>query len=409
MLAMAGMQASQEKQGPLRGLLVVDLTRVLAGPYCTMVLGDLGARVIKIERPGSGDDARHFPPFVGNDSAYFITVNRGKESVCLDFQSPGGRDVLLRLIERADAFVENFSPGLLERYGLEPQRLLERNPRLIVARLSGYGQHGPDRDLPAYDITIQARAGLMSVTGPEDGEPVKIGSAIADIGGGLYCAIAILAALQERHQSGRGQVVDMAMLDASVSLLENSVVRRTVGGLNPRPIGQRHPSITPFDGYRCADGTIVIAAGNDDIFGRVARALGHADWVYDERYRTNMARTEHHAELKADMEAVLGREPVRHWLQVFRREQVPCAKIQSIDEVLADEQVRARKLLTTYEHKATGSRFEIVSTPFVGFSRTPGATASQAPELGQHTDAVLEELGIDAPSREQLRAAKAIG
>ena len=379
---------------PLAGLLVVDLSRVLAGPYCTMVLRDLGARVLKVERPGAGDDARHFPPFIPEtgDSGYFITVNRGKESLAIDFASTAGRDALLGLLDRADVLVENFSPGTLERHSLGPEALLGRNPRLIVARLSGYGQTGPDCDLPAYDITVQARSGLMAMTGPEGGGPVKVGSAISDIGGGLYCALGILAALHERSRSGQGQVVDISMLDASIALLENSVVRRSIGGTVPVPIGQRHPSITPFDGFRCADGTIVIGAGNDAIFRRLAAALGMPLWADNPRFATNEARTANQRELKALIEAILETRAISHWLGVLRGAEVPCAEIQSIDQVIADPQVAARKLITEFDHPASGRRFPIVASPFQHFSRTPGASACVSPGLGEHTASALAEL-----------------
>lgn len=405
------MLAEAPHAGPLSGITVVDLTRVLAGPYCTMLMRDLGARVIKVERPGRGDDSRSFPPFVGDsgDSAYFITVNRGKESVVIDFKTPEGREIVLKLCDLADVLVENFSPGLLERVGLSPSELLCRNPRLIVARLSGYGQTGPDRDLPAYDIAIQARSGLMALTGPENGAPVKIGSAISDINGGLFTTIAVLAALHERSVSGQGQIIDMALLDSSVALLENSIVRRSVGGLNPSPIGQRHPSITPFDGFACADGTMVIAAGNDEMFERLARALERPDWMSDVRFLDNAARTEHHVELKAEIEHLTRGAGVAHWLEVFRRAAVPCARIQSIDEVLCDEQVRARGMTAKYRHAPSGGEFDIVASPLSGFSRTPGTTDEPAPALGEHTDAVLSDvLGMSPAVIEALRAGKVV-
>jgi CoA:oxalate CoA-transferase len=406
------MMPTPMSKGPLAGLLVIDLTRVLAGPYCTMVLRDLGARVVKVERPVRGDDARAFPPFIegSGDSGYFITVNRGKQSVVIDFKTGAGRDLLLSLIDRADVLVENFSPGTLERAGMNPIELASRNPRLVVARLSGYGQTGPDRDLPAYDITIQARAGLMALTGPEGGEPVKIGSAISDIAGGMFSAIAVLAALYERSLSGQGQIIDVALFDASVALLENSVVRRTLGGLDPKPLGQRHPSITPFDGFACADGTIVIAAGNNDMFVRIARALGHMEWCHDNRFRDNASRTEHHAQLKTAVESVLREYPVAHWLDVFRREQVPCARIQSIDDVLHDPQVMARGMMAVYRHAPSGREFEVVASPLQGFSRTREPTPLVAPDLGQHTDIVLTDvLGLSAERIAALRASGVLG
>ncbi|MBW2735787.1 MAG: CoA transferase [Deltaproteobacteria bacterium] len=400
--------SSPQGTGPLAGVTVVDLTHVLAGPYCTMVLRDLGARVIKVERPQVGDDSRYFPPFIEGDSGYFISINRGKESVAIDFNQPAGRELVLALCERADVLVENFSPGTLERKGLAPEVLQQRNPALIVARVSGYGQSGPDHDLPAYDIAVQARSGLMSLTGPEGGEPVKIGSAISDIGGGLFCAISVLAALNERHRSGKGQVLDIAMLDASVALLENSIVRHSIGGALPLPLGQRHPSVAPFDGFACLDGTLVIGAGNDGVFCRLAGALGHPEWCDDRRFACNEARSEHQAVLKEQIEAITQTEAAGHWIRAFREAGVPCSKIQTIDEVIADPQVQARSLVTRYPHAA--GEFSIVGSPFGHFSRTPGEAPVRAPDLGEHTDGVLEELlSMSAETLRQLRDSGAIG
>jgi CoA:oxalate CoA-transferase len=403
--------ADSTSPGPLDGLLVIDLSRVLAGPYCTMMLRDLGARVIKIERPGSGDDSRQFPPFFEGtrDSGYFISINRGKESVAIDFNTPEGRQLVCQLAARADLLVENFSPGLLERKGLDPEQLLAENPRLIVGRLSGYGQTGPDSALPAYDITVQARGGLMSITGSEGGEPVKIGSAISDIAAGMYMSTALLAAVVERQRSGRGQVVDLGMLDATVALLENGIVRSSIGGGSPVPIGQRHPSITPFDGYRCADGTMVIGAGNDAIFGRLARALGHPEWLDDPRFAGNDARTAHQQQLKQAIEQVTSEQPVSHWLKTLRTDAIPCSKIQSIEDVIADPQVQARGLVQSYHHEPSGRDVAIAGSAFGHLSRTPGKTAGQAPALGQHTDAVLSELlSLDPVRLAELREAGAI-
>lgn len=400
------------RRGPLAGVVVLDLSRVLAGPYCTMMLRDLGARVVKVERPLVGDDSRHFPPFIEGtrDSGYFISINRGKESVVIDFDAEGGRELIFELASKADVLIENFKPGLLERKGLTPEGLLSRNPRLVIARLSGYGQTGPDSELPAYDISVQARSGLMSITGPEGGEPVKIGSAISDIGAGLHMAIAVLAALHERQTSGLGQVIDLSMLDASVALLENSIVRRSMGGFTPQPIGQRHPSITPFDGYRCADGVMVIGAGNDAIFRRAAAVLGHPEWCDDPRFADNEARTHHQREMKGEIEAVTTQRPLAEWLQLFRQARVPASKIQDIEDVIADPQVRERGLVETFHHPATGRDFDIVATAFGHFSRTPGSSPATAPALGEHGDALLSELlGYDRERIETLRDKGVIG
>ncbi len=398
-------------EGPLAGLIVIDLSRVLAGPYCTMMLRDLGARVIKIERPGSGDDSRQFPPFFAGtrDSGYFVSVNRGKESLAIDFNHPEGRQLVEDLVEHADLLVENFSPGLLERKGLAPEVLLERNPRLIIGRLSGYGQTGPDRALPAYDVTVQARGGLMSITGTEDGQTVKAGSAISDIAAGMYMSTALLAAVIERGRSGRGQVIDLGMLDATVALLENGIVRSSLGGAVPGPIGKRHPAVTPFDGFRCADGVVVIAAGNDGLFARLCAALSQPALVEDPRFADNAARTTHQRELKAAIEAVMLEQPAAHWLEIFRQQGIPSSRIQRIDEVIEDPQVQARGGVQSYVHPETGQQATLAGSAFGHFSRTPGQTAAQAPRLGQHTAAVLRELlGLDDARLTALRASGAI-
>lgn len=394
--------------GPLAGLMVLDFTRVLSGPYCTMMLRDLGARVIKVERPQAGDDSRRFPPFIDGDgdSAYFITANRGKESVAVDFSTPAGVDIVQRLADGADVLVENFSPGTLERRGLDPAVLTARNPRLVVARISGMGQTGPDRRQPAYDITVQARSGLMSLTGAENGEPVKVGCAMSDIAAGIFGAVAILAALYERDRSGRGQVLDISMLDATVAMLENAFVRRSVGDIDPKPLGCRHPSITPFDAYQTGNGRLVIGCGNDAIFERLCRAVGHPEWIGDPRFATNEARTEHQALLKWELEAAFAGADAASWVARLQAAQVPAERIQSIDEVMRDPQVIARGLVQTFVHPRAPDGFAIVGSPFGGFSRTPGGAAHTAPALGEHTDAVLSErLGLDGAALAALRTA----
>lgn len=399
-----------EPQQPLSGLLVLDLTRVLSGPYCTMILRDLGARVIKIEHPLRGDDSRQFPPFVEEtqDSGYFLSINRGKESVALDFNHPQGKALLEEMIKKADVLVENFSPGLLERKGLEPDRLLELNPRLIIGRLSGYGQSGPEHQLPAYDIAVQARAGLMSITGPEGGPPVKVGSALSDIGGGLHMTIGILAALHERHRSGKGQVLDISMLDGTVALLENSIVRQSMTKETPRPVGQRHPSISPFDGFKCSDGIIVVGAANEEIFHRLVDVLGKPEWKEDPRFISISARNIHQKTLKVEIDAIMKHKTMDEWLVLFRQASVPASKIQTIDQVIADPQVQHRGLIERYQHP-NGKAYDVVATAFKNFSRTPGASPKDPPQLGEHTDAVLKMwLGLNEDEIKTLRQAKAI-
>ncbi|MCG3173662.1 MAG: Acetyl-CoA:oxalate CoA-transferase [Myxococcota bacterium] len=393
---------------PLHGLLVVDLTRVLAGPCCTMILRDLGARVIKIERPGGGDDARAFPPFIpgSNESAYFISVNRGKESAVINLKDERGRDLLIQLISRADVLAENFTPGCMDALGLGPEVLCARNPRLIYARLSGMGQTGPDSQSPAYDITIQARSGLASITGPDGGGPVKVGSAISDLAGGMYAAMAIMAAIIERQRSGKGQTLDIAMLDATISLLENAFARTSVGGEPPGRIGMRHPSITPFQAFRAADGEFVIAAGNDNLWRKLCEALEKPQLAGDPRFTGNPQRTANWRALQSELEAVLAAQPIAHWLALFRERGIPAEPIQNIPEVMADPQVRARGMVTPYTDPKTGVMLELAGSPFGFFSRTPGERPGQSPVLGEHTSAILREFcGLDDGQIRHLHAA----
>lgn len=298
---------------PLAGLTVVDLTRVLAGPYCTMMLADLGARVIKIENPEGGDDSRHVGPFVDGESAYFASVNRNKESIALDLKSPRDREVLAAMIAGADVLVENFRAGVMEKLGFTWEALHAANPRLVYASISGFGQTGPYRDRPAYDMVVQAMGGLMSVTGQTGGAPVRVGVSIGDLGAGLYAAIGIQSALLKRSRTGLGERVDIGMLDCQVALLENAIARHSATGAVPAPLGTRHPSITPFDMFKTADGFIVIAAGNDTLFQKLCAALGQPDLAADPRFATVVARNQHHAELKASLEARLADADSAAW------------------------------------------------------------------------------------------------
>ena len=331
--------------GPLAGVTIIDLTRVLAGPYATLLLADLGARVIKVERPGVGDDARRIGPFVGGRSAYFESVNRGKQSIALDLRDPGDREVFEKLLARSDVLVENFRPGALERLGYGWDTLHERFPRLVHAATSGFGQTGPYAQRPAYDLVVQALGGLMSVTGQPGGPPTRVGTSIGDLAAGLFTALGVAAALLHRERTGEAIQVDVAMLDCQVALLENALARLLATGETPGPLGARHPSITPFDAFRTADGHVVIAAGHDALFATACEVLGRAELARDPRFATNELRTRNEAALKAELEGALGRDSTQHWLAKLSAAGIPCAPIQNVAQVLADPQVAARNMI----------------------------------------------------------------
>jgi CoA:oxalate CoA-transferase len=333
--------------GPFSGLLVVDLTRVLAGPFCTMILAELGARVIKVENPASGDDSRHFGPFWQGKSAYFLSLNRGKESIALDLKTPRDRDMLLALVRAGDVLVENYRPGTLEDLGLGYDVLRRENPRLIYASVSGFGHTGPWSTKPAYDLIVQALSGLMSLTGHPGGPPTRAGTSIADLAGGLYTAIGIAAALYQRERTGAGLRLDVAMFDSLLALLESGIMRFAATGQVPGPIGNRHPSITPFESYDTADRPLIIAVGNDAMFGRLCRALGLECLATDPRYLTNHDRTGQADALKAELEVILRTRPAAHWVEVLEGVGVPCAVVQTVADAVAMPQILARNMVVT--------------------------------------------------------------
>jgi CoA:oxalate CoA-transferase len=341
--------------GPLSGILVVDLTRVLAGPFCTLVLADLGARVIKVEAPGRGDDARQFGPFVEGRSAYFTSLNRGKQSIALDLGAQVDREIFERLLTRADVLVENFRPGAMARLGYAWESLRERYPRLVMASTSGFGQTGPYARRPAYDIVAQAMGGIMSLTGHPGAPPTRVGTSLGDIAAALFTAIGIEAALLERERSGRGMYVDVAMLDAQVAILENAIARYTATGEVPGPLGSRHPSITPFEALATGDGYVIVAAGNDALFGALCRTLGCEALAGDSRFASNDLRTRNHDALKPALEAALTARSTAEWLALLSEAGVPCAPIQNVEQVLEDPQVAARNMVVTLEGGAAGN------------------------------------------------------
>jgi CoA:oxalate CoA-transferase len=331
--------------GPFTGVTVIDLTRVLAGPFCTMILADLGARVIKVERPDCGDDSRHFDPFFDGQSAYFASLNRGKESIALDLKQAGDREVLLEMVRRGDVLVENYRPGTLEKLGLGYDQLRQVNPRLIYAAVSGFGHSGPWSKKAAYDMIVQALGGLMSITGQPEGPPTKAGTSVGDITGGLFTAIGIAGALYHRERTGEGMKVDVAMLDGQIAILESAVMRYVLTGQAPAAMGNRHPAITPFEPFATADRPIIVAAGNDVLFASLCRAVGRPELIDDPRFRGNRDRNRYAAELKAELEKELHQHPSAHWLHVLDAAGVPCSPIHTVADAVECPQVLARNMI----------------------------------------------------------------
>jgi crotonobetainyl-CoA:carnitine CoA-transferase CaiB-like acyl-CoA transferase len=386
---------------PLEGITVLDLTRVLSGPYCTMILADLGARVIKIEQPGRGDDTRGWgPPFMGSESAYFLSINRNKESVTLDFKHAAGQAVLSQLIARADVMVENFRPGALDAAGLDYATLAPRFPRLVYCSISGFGQTGPRRHEPGYDAIMQAEGGLMSITGTPDGPPIRLGVAIADIVAGMFAAQGITTALLARERSGLGQRVDIAMLDAVAALLTYQAGIYFATGAAPERIGNRHPTIVPYETFPARDGDFVVAVGTDEQWRQFCTAIGFAD---EERFATNRQRVVAHAELKPLLDRCLQAKPRAHWIETLTAAGVPCGSVRDLHEVFHDPQLAARAMTTLVDHAAIG-QLRVLGTP-IKLSGTEAEIRTAPPTLGQHTDAVLtRDLGFEREHLEALRA-----
>jgi CoA:oxalate CoA-transferase len=375
-----------------------------------MVLNDLGAEVIKVERPPIGDVARTTAPLINGESAYFFSINRGKKSICLDLKSEQGRDLLLRLVEVADVVMENFTPGTMDGLGLGYEALQRRNPRIIYAATSGFGQTGPDRLRPALDIVVQGMGGVMSITGEPGGPPIRPGLSLGDIAAGLYTAIGVLAALSERQVSGRGQMVDVAMLDCQIAILENAFVRYFATGELPGPIGTRHPVATPFQAFPTGDGWIVLAIGwgVENQWELFCATIGRADLIDDPRFDLPHLRTQHHAELEPMLNEALRRKTTAEWLTEFDAIGLPCGPLNNIAQAAAHPQVQARRMLTGVEHPRIGS-LTVADTP-VKLSRTPGGIKGPPPSLGQHTREVLSTLlGLSQGELDELVEAGVIG
>lgn len=388
----AAQPASTPAALPLAGITVVDLTRVLAGPACTQMLADLGARVIKVEQPGCGDDARAIGPFVEGVSAYFMSVNRNKESIALDLKDAQDRAIFERLLDSADILAENFRPGTLEKLGYNWETLHARYPRLIVASISGFGQTGPYHRQPAYDMVVQAMSGMMSVTGHGADAPCRVGVSIGDLAAGLYSVIGIQSALMRRPHTQRGERLDVSMLDCQVALLENAVARLEATGSVPNPIGTRHPSMAPFDVYAAQDGRFVIAVGNDSAFVRLCEVLELPALADDARFATNSTRCEHQAQLKELLEQRLQQAPRTHWIALLEKSGVPTGLYQTVAEMVSHPQVQARHMLTTVT-TPTGQPLRVASNPLLN-TTGQSVVRRQPPALDADRAAILQELGM---------------
>ncbi|MCW5663153.1 MAG: CoA transferase [Piscinibacter sp.] len=405
--------------GALAGLRVLDLSRVLAGPWCSQLLADLGADVVKVERPGSGDDTRAWgPPWLQRDdgsasaeSAYFLSANRNKRSLTVDLSNPEGQRLVRELALGADVLLENFKVGGLAQYGLDYASLAPLNPRLIYCSITGFGQTGPYAERPGYDFLMQGMGGLMSITGRPDGEagggPLKVGVALTDVMTGLYAAVAVLAALQRRHVSGTGQHVDLALLDVQVAALANQASNFLVGGRVPQRMGNAHPSIVPYQDFPTADGHMIVTVGNDSQFASFCGVLGRADWARDERYATNPQRVRHRDALVAAIGEITRTRRTDDWIAAMEAANVPCGPINTLDRVFDNEQVRARGLRVELPHQEA-SAVPLVANP-IRLSESPVAYRSAPPTLGQHCEEVLRDwLGLEPEAIAALRAQRVV-
>ena len=381
------------QSGPLSGIMIVDLSRILAGPYCTLLLAELGARVIKVEPPQQGDDARQYGPFKNGKSAYFASINRGKESVALDLKSPAGREIFERLLDKADALVENFRPGTMEKLGYGWESLHRRYPNLVYAAASGFGHSGPYSHYPAYDMVVQGLGGIMSITGHPGMPLTRVGTSVGDLAGGLYTAVALNAALLHRERTGEATKVDVALFDCQLALLENAIMRYTTTGEIPGPMGARHPSITPFEAFATQDGNLIVAAGNDGLFVKLAHALDRADLAENPLFKTNALRNQHQEALRAEIEGALLSEGTDHWIAVLEAAGVPCGPVNNIAQALAHPQAAARNMLISVDDPVTGP-LELAGNPMKlsGFADPP--TRPPAPDLDADRNNILRELGF---------------
>jgi CoA:oxalate CoA-transferase len=395
-------QKAEKVKKALGKIRILDFTRVLAGPFCTMLLADMGAEVIKVEHPKGGDDSRAFGPFVEGESAYFMSINRNKKSLTMNLKNPRAVELIKKMIPSFDVVVENFRPGVMDKLGIGYAELKKINPRLIYASSSGFGYTGPYSQLPAYDLIVQGMGGVMSITGDSAEKPQKTGSSIGDIFAGVFCAVGILGALEARHETGEGQMVDVAMLDCQVAILENAISRYLTTGVDPEPIGNRHSSITPFATFATQDGFINIAVGNDALWEKFCGQIGEQKLFDDARFKTNALRTANWNGLEPLLAAAMKKNSTASWIEQLRRVGVPCGPINKVSQVLQDPQVAAREMILEVNHPTAG-RQKIPGCP-IKMSETPCSVETASPLLGGQTESVLAEfLGLSAEEIRSLR------
>jgi crotonobetainyl-CoA:carnitine CoA-transferase CaiB-like acyl-CoA transferase len=391
---------------PLEGIRILDLSILLAGPFGTMILGDLGAEVIKIERPPKGDSSRYMPPhFIGGESAYYLSMNRNKKSMTLDLKKPEGIQIFRDLVRKADVVWDNFRPGVMERLGIDYARLREINPKIIACSVSGFGQNGPYRERPAFDLVVQAMGGVMSYTGEEDGTPVRMGAPLGDLGGGIFGAMGVLAALQERERTGVGQMVDVAMLDVQISLQIYRALYYWLSGEIPTPVGAGHVSAVPIDLFRTADHGVVIDANTEEVFARLCNALGRPEWITDPNFKDRMARWHNKKQLLTAIQNILLTKTRAEWMEILIEHEVPCGPVNSVADILNDRHVLERPMMVTTQHPTAGP-LKLLASP-MKFPAHGELPVQPPPLLGEHTSEVLAGwLGLDA---ERLQALKAKG
>ena len=387
----------------LEGIRVLDLTRALAGPFCTLMLGDNGADVIKVEIPGSGDDTRKWgPPFIGEESAYFLSINRSKRSLTLNLRDPQAKEVFLKLAARSDVVVENFTPGVMERFGLGYDAVKQTNSKIVYCSISGFGQDGPYRNRPAYDQIMQGESGLMSITGEPDGEPQKIGIAVTDIGAGMWSAFAIMAALHHREQHGEGQYIDISMMDAQVSWLTYQAAYYFANGEPPKRMGAAHPTLVPYQAFMCQDGKYInVAVGSERIWERFCQGVHREELQNDPEYAINSDRVRNRSKLVPMLQEYFLTRPVADWVEDLQGANVPCGPINDLADVFADPQVLARNMYLEIPHPTLGT-IKQTGLP-IKFSLTPGGLDRHPPLLGEHNHEILEDLGYSVAQVEKMK------
>jgi len=391
----------------LEGIKVLDLSRALAGPYCTMMLADMGAEVIKLEMPGRGDDSRSWgPPFVEGESAYFMSINRNKKSITLNMKSDKSTEIIHKLIKQSDVLVENFRPGAMERLGLGYEQVKAMNPRIVYCSISGFGQDGPYRMLPGFDQVLQGMGGLMSITGELGGPPIKVGVAIADISGGMFASNGILVALYNREKTGKGQMVDVSLLDSQVAWLTYRAGAYLASGEIPQPMGSGHPVIVPYQAFKAKDVFINIAVGNDQLWERFCKAVGLENVMNDPKFATNAKRVENREEIVKIISDLIVARDGEEWLKILTDAGVPCGPIYTVDKIFADPQVLHREMVKELDHPKAG-KVKVTGIP-IKLSDTPGEVEAAPPVLGQHTQEVLTELGYSDKDLEKLKQEKVI-